>query len=596
MFQMKKVLSVTIALFFAFSMLSSMQVVAASSDFVVVNGVLTRYMGTSATINIPGDKGITTIGEGVFMFNNIITTVVIPAGVTTIEKDVFWSCESLKSVTIPEGVKTMGDEVFWGCESLSNIALPTSLETLGASCFEFSNISKTLYINGGKTLVYVPENVSSFTIPATVERINGGAFTMVDKLSSITIPDSVKSIGDRAFADCYNLKTITMPDTITDVGTMAFNNTRLTTPIILNGGKILCYVPSSVSKYTVPATVTTIAGGAFAYSESLTSVTIPEGVLTIGEEAFNGCYELTKITIPSSVTSIGGFAFSETGITTPIVNNNALCFLPETTSTYTVPNNVIEIKPGAAYGCQDLTKITLPDGLTKIGEYAFDLTGLTTLTIPESVTEIGSVAFANCYRLTSMYIPKSVVKIGRDAFARSEILTIFGTSDSYIRQYAAMYKINFASGPIMVVRTSAKMVGNNSYQRASVIVKPYQCTIKSITKDGKKMTIPSNKTLTTDAKYVVTSSIGTSKSFVIDKTKPKLTVKTSSGKVVKLGSTVKGTISFKISEKYLSSKTIYFNNYKIKWPSTGKLKAKGSYFLSAMDKAGNDVYFDFKIG
>ena len=63
---MKKMLSITIALFFVFSMLSSMQVVAASSDFIVANGVLTRYKGTSATVNIPGDKGITTIGESVF--------------------------------------------------------------------------------------------------------------------------------------------------------------------------------------------------------------------------------------------------------------------------------------------------------------------------------------------------------------------------------------------------------------------------------------------------------------------------------------------------------------------------------------------------
>ena len=44
--------------------------------------------------------------------------------------------------------------------------------------------------------------------------------------------------------------------------------------------------------------------------------------------------------------------------------------------------------------------VTIPAGVTKIGECAFeDCTGLTSVTIPESVTEIGYNVFTNCRRL-----------------------------------------------------------------------------------------------------------------------------------------------------------------------------------------------------
>ena len=64
--------------------------------------------------------------------------------------------------------------------------------------------------------------------------------------------------------------------------------------------------------------------------------------------------------------------------------------------------------------------VSLPDGLTSIGSYAFDeCRGLTSVTIPESVTTIGARAFAVCTGLTSVTIPNSVTSIGSTAFLGS---------------------------------------------------------------------------------------------------------------------------------------------------------------------------------
>ena len=49
------------------------------------------------------------------------------------------------------------------------------------------------------------------------------------------------------------------------------------------------------------------------------------------------------------------------------------------------------------------TEVTIPDGVTSIGNSAFwDCKSLTSITIPDSVTEIGKGAFLGCKNLTSI--------------------------------------------------------------------------------------------------------------------------------------------------------------------------------------------------
>lgn len=106
--------------------------------------------------------------------------------------------------------------------------------------------------------------------------------------------------------------------------------------------------------------------------------------------------DITSITIPSGVTSIGQNAF------------NSCIWLRN----ITIPNSVTSIGNNAFYNCTVLTSITIPSGVTSISDGTFQYCyGLTSVTIPNGVTSIGVGAFRECTSLTSITIPNSVTTI-----------------------------------------------------------------------------------------------------------------------------------------------------------------------------------------
>lgn len=136
------------------------------------------------------------------------------------------------------------------------------------------------------------------------------------------------------------------------------------------------------------------------------SITIPAEingfkVIGIQSSAFKECKNITSVTIPSSVTRLGDMPFE-------------YC---ENLTRVSMTDNVTKIGGWAFKGCLNLNDVNLSKSLTTIEYEMFHgCSKLTAITIPNSVTWIGYKAFKDCSSLTSITIPNSVTSIGHSAF------------------------------------------------------------------------------------------------------------------------------------------------------------------------------------
>lgn len=92
---------------------------------------------------------------------------------------------------------------------------------------------------------------------------------------------------------------------------------------------------------------------------------------------------------------------------------------------------------------EDLTEAYIPNGVTRIGDWAFEnCTSLTSVTIPDGVKSIGDEAFYGCTSLKSIIIPDSVKEIREGAFKKCPSL-IITTNNPYVIEYCMENDIDY---------------------------------------------------------------------------------------------------------------------------------------------------------
>ena len=112
-------------------------------------------------------------------------------------------------------------------------------------------------------------------------------------------------------------------------------------------------------------------------------------------------------------------------------------------NTVTIEDGVTSIGDYAFYKCTSLTNVTIGSGMTSIGSYAFQYcSSLTSITIPDGVTSIGSYAFY-CTSLTSVTsLATTPPTCGYNPFSSSSSATLTAASNLY--QYAE-YRKDFST-------------------------------------------------------------------------------------------------------------------------------------------------------
>ena len=336
-----------------------------------------------------------------------LTRVRWSAGLRKINSGAF-DCTGLETLVLPEGVTFLGGNAF-GHAKLKSVSLPSTVakmtatnEKSDANPFAFCENLEEIYVaegnkaykSDGNCVMRREDNTlvagcKASKIPSYTEHIGRFAFQGA-ALESVALPEGVTSIEDYAFAHNDRLKEITLPQSLTSIGKYAF---------------LWCAALESIA---LPDGVTSVGDNAFSTCVSLKELALGAELLSAGCGLTEFCVALEKITVSENNESFSG----EGNCLTRKADNTVIAGCASSK----IPAGTEQIGEYAFCGQTQLGAIDFPDGLKKIGHYAFSCTGLKELKLPRGLQRIGSHAFGNCIELEYVQIPDSVTDVGTNAF------------------------------------------------------------------------------------------------------------------------------------------------------------------------------------
>lgn len=280
-----------------------------------------------------------------------------------------------------------------------------------ASAWSFRDVAGGVEVagyTGKRKSVAIPETYEG----KTVVGIGDGAFADSARMVICSIPDSVTYIGNNAFSGCKKLTSVSVPDSVTTLGESAFRG---------------CSV---LSRVTIAETsrLQTVGQWCFAECAKLLSLNLPAAAASIDGTAMYGCVSLRTVTVAA-----GNASFKVGNSALMSADGKRLVLYPARLSgSVSIPEGVSEI--GAyAFAYSGITSVSMPSTLTSLGSNAFkassrlrflDLSGT-------ALTSVSASAFQSCAGLSEVTLPDCMQEIGDRAFSDSGLKTcIIGESSA----------------------------------------------------------------------------------------------------------------------------------------------------------------------
>lgn len=400
-----------------------------------------------------------TVGEKVtklqdYLFYNLtgISVMNLPH-VKEIGSHTFDGCTKLTTLSLGDALERVGDYGFSGCSNLTNLSFPATVKSLGSYAFyNCGSITSTSFADGcqletiGSACFSNDIALTAFKCPKSVSFIGASAFERCKKLVTIILGEKINCIYGSTFKGDIALSEMTVPEGVDSIGDQAF------------------YDCTGIAVYSLPSTLKGIGEEVFWNNSGITRLTIPTNVATMGTNCFYGCTKLYYLTFEDGCPLKINNVYSRTSkresyknvnydyfYDCPLRNlyigkdltyqfTNTSVYLNEKGDykyTYTSPfarketlkkvtfgNKVTCLYDYLLAGCNNVSKIVLPDSLESVNTEVFkDCTGLNSVyfpkTSPKSVS-VGSYAFESCTSLTDVIFPDTLVIAPKNQLSLSD--------------------------------------------------------------------------------------------------------------------------------------------------------------------------------
>ena len=373
-----------------------------------------------------------TQGSTLVKYRGTEERVTIPDTVEVVGESAFENNQKVQFVVIPKSVKRLDAYVFWGCNNLEEVVL-------------------------GKGLTAVDEY----------------SFAGCTGLKQITIPENIQSIDAQAFAGCVNLTDIYIPATVTGIAEDAFLNCDNVT-IHADEGSVAAQFAQKLAEQKNRDPLVTAAP-----VQTPTAVSRPDSQATTEP--------VSTATPAPAATPVPGNVLGST----IIVGNHALVMVhpgeEKVQQGYTEPEAGQEtgeeqditaetengkIPEWMYYRNQSVSAVTIPEGTTEIGRFAFSRSSLRTVTIPEGVTVIDYAAFYHCDNLDNVVLPDTVNTVGAKAFTHTGWLDDFeeNSMDDFLisGDILVAYKGNL---PEVVIPDGVRVIAEEAFRNHTELKK-----------------------------------------------------------------------------------------------------------------------------
>jgi hypothetical protein len=428
-----------------------------------------KHIGNYAFANSYGlkslniDNGVSDLAIGQYAFSecDILPTVSLPQGVSSMEKAAFRSCDSLKTFTFlgASAIKTIPEQCFEYCISLERITIPDAVETMEAeafyACREITEITfgtgLKVLSNSYYTFSYC-EKLRKMTLPGSAFPFTGSVWMSNDVVLYVH-PALVDTYRESDYTKNYHVMAIGQPTDFTVTTTaggqlqgkveavgLANNVLQLTVSGPLNGTDI-DYIHRAMPNIEVlNLKDASIVPGGDSYHQWNVSANGTATIETyfgpwnteanvVGYVMFYNMPTLRSLSLPDGITKIGEYAFAQDR------------------------NQTFKLK-----------HIDIPSGVTEIGHHAFWYTGIEEVTVPAGVTRLEEYTFHHCHKLKKAVLPDGITFIGNSVFSECYELedvnmpASIETIDAY-----AFYNNQKKTVPI-VLPSTLKRIGTHAFQ------------------------------------------------------------------------------------------------------------------------------------